>query len=71
MYAANVLARAAREASLFAFDNAATGAIRLDDPIQRCLRDILTGIKHPTFGAIHLRGLGREMLGVEELKLRF
>jgi len=71
MYAANVLARAAREAALFAFDNAATGAIRLDDPIQRCLRDILTGLKHPTFGAIHLRGLGREMLGVEELKLKF
>lgn len=71
MHAANVLGRAAREMVLFAFDNSATGAVRLDDPIQRCLRDILTGMKHPTFGAIHLRGLGRDMLGVEELKLKF
>jgi alkylation response protein AidB-like acyl-CoA dehydrogenase len=71
MFAVNVLAQAAREATVFAFDNAATGAIRLDDPLQRCLRDLFAGMKHPTFGAIHLRSLGREKMGVDALTLRF
>jgi alkylation response protein AidB-like acyl-CoA dehydrogenase len=70
LYAANVLVRAAREATVFAFENAGTSAIRLDNPIQRCLRDIYAGMKHPTFSAIHLRGLGRDMLGVGQLALR-
>lgn len=71
LLAANVLGRAARETTIFAFDNAATGAIRLDNPIQRCLRDIFAGLKHPVFNAIHLRDLGRALLGVEQLTLKF
>jgi len=71
LLAANVLGRAARETTIFAFDNAATGAIRLDNPLQRCLRDIFAGLKHPVFNAIHLRGLGRATLGVEQLALKF
>lgn len=70
IYAANVLARAARETTLFAFDNAATAAMRLDDPLQRCLRDLFAGLKHPTFSAIHLRGLGKDTLGIEQPVLR-
>ncbi len=71
LYTANVVGRAARETTIFAFDNAGTGAIRLDNPIQRCLRDIFAGLKHPVFGSVHLRGLGKEMLGVEQSVLRF
>ena len=71
LHTANVVGRAAREATIFAFDNAGTGAIRLDNPIQRCLRDIFAGLKHPVFGSIHLRGLGKQMLGVEQALVRF
>lgn len=72
LYAINVLGKAARESTIFAFDNAGTGAILAHDPIQRCLRDIFAGLKHPVFGAIHLRDLGKEMLGAEtgQLKLK-
>lgn len=70
LYAINVLGKAARESTIFAFDNAATGAILAHDPLQRCLRDIFAGLKHPVFGAIHLRDLGKEMLGAETGQLR-
>ena len=72
LYAVNVLGKAARESTIFAFDHAGTGAILAHDPIQRCLRDMFAGLKHPVFGAIHLRDLGKAMLGAEagQLKLR-
>ncbi len=71
LYTANLVGRAAREATIFAFDNAGTGAIWLDNPIQRCLRDIFAGLKHPVFGSIHLRGLGKQMLGIDQTLVRF
>lgn len=70
LYALNVLGKASRESAIFAFDNAATGAILVHDPIQRCLRDLFAGLKHPVFGAIQVRDLGKEMFGVGAAPLR-
>lgn len=37
---------AAREAALFALDSAPTSVVYRDAPIQRCVRDLLVGLKH-------------------------
>ena len=37
---------AAREAALFAFDSAPTSVVHRHEPIQRCVRDLLVGLKH-------------------------
>ncbi len=70
LYALNVLSKAARDSAIFAFDNAGTAAILVHDPIQRCLRDLFAGLKHPVFGAIHVRDLGKEMLGADAAQMR-
>ena len=47
--AAQILTRAARDMTVFAFDNSGTGVVLASDPLQRCLRDIFTGLKHASF----------------------
>ena len=46
MQALQTLARAARDMTVFAFDNAGTTVVYTTNPLQRCLRDIFTGMKH-------------------------
>lgn len=70
LHAVNVLGKSARESTIFAFDNAATGVIMHRDPIQRCLRDIFAGLKHPVFSPLHLRNLGKETFGIGAAPLR-
>jgi Acyl-CoA dehydrogenase, C-terminal domain len=40
------LVRAARDMTVFAFDNAGTTVVYATNPLQRCLRDIFTGLNH-------------------------
>ena len=58
------LARASRDTVMFAFDQAGATAIRSDQPLQRCLRDILTGLKHASFSSSFLARIGRTRLGL-------
>ena len=61
--AAFTLTRAAREMAIAAFDFAGTKVVMRSDPIQRCLRDILTGLKHATFTPTILARIGKARLG--------
>lgn len=63
MSAALTVARAARDAAIFAFDSAGAGVVRTGDPIQRCLADILTGLKHATFSSTAFARSGQARLG--------
>jgi alkylation response protein AidB-like acyl-CoA dehydrogenase len=65
------LAHAARDAALFAFENAGASAIYASHPLQRCLRDILTGLKHAAFTPAILAQFGRQQLGLEPVRRRF
>ena len=56
-------AQAARDMAIFAFDYAGTGVIFAANPVQRCLRDIFTGLKHPHFTHSVLTGVGQARLG--------
>jgi alkylation response protein AidB-like acyl-CoA dehydrogenase len=61
--AAQMLTQAARDMAIFAFDYAGTGVIFAANPVQRCLRDIFTGLKHPHFTHSVLTGVGQARLG--------
>ncbi|HLK25687.1 MAG TPA: acyl-CoA dehydrogenase family protein [Caulobacteraceae bacterium] len=61
--AAQILTRAAREMVIFAFDYAGTKVIFAANPIQRCLRDIFTGLKHASFTPALLTNAGAARLG--------
>lgn len=63
--AAHTLTRAARDAALFAFDCAGASAVYADHPLQRRLRDILTGLKHASFTPAILGRIGKVRLGLE------
>lgn len=58
------LARAAREMTIFAFDHASASAVYSRAPLQRCLRDIFTGLKHASFTPAVLGRVGRVRLGL-------
>jgi indole-3-acetate monooxygenase len=60
--AAQILTRAARDLTIFAFDYAGTGVIFATNPLQRCLRDIFTGLKHASFTPAVLTSFGQERL---------
>jgi hypothetical protein len=60
--AAQILTRAARDLTIFAFDYAGTGVIFAANPVQRCLRDIFTGLKHASFTPAQLTNMGQERL---------
>ena len=62
--ACQTLARASREMVLFAFDNAGTSVVYARSPLQRCLRDIFTGLKHASFTPTMLGRVGKVRLGL-------
>ena len=62
--AAQILTRAARDMTVFAFDNSGTGVVLASDPLQRCLRDIFTGLKHASFTPAILTRIGKAKLGL-------
>ncbi len=68
--AAQILARASRDATIFAFDNAGTDVVFSDHPLQRCLRDIFTGLKHASFTPAILTRAGKARLGVRAAPAR-
>ena len=59
------LARASRDMVVFAFDNAPTAAVYRRHPLQRCLRDIFTGLKHAAFTPQMLGRIGKVRLGLD------
>jgi len=65
MQANQTLARACREAVIFAFDYAPTSAVYAKHPLQRCLRDIFTGLKHASFTPTLLGRIGKVRLGLD------
>jgi len=62
--ACQTLARAARDAVVFAFDHVGTSAVYARQPLQRCLRDIFTGLKHVAFTPAFMGLVGRQQLGL-------
>lgn len=62
--ATHTLARAARETVVFAFDQASTSVVYARQPLQRCLRDIFTGLKHAAFTPSLLGRIGKVRLGL-------
>jgi alkylation response protein AidB-like acyl-CoA dehydrogenase len=62
--ATHTLARAAREMVIFAFDYSSTSAVYARQPVQRCLRDIFTGLKHAAFTPSLLGRIGKVRLGL-------
>ncbi len=69
--AAQTLARAARDMTVFAFDNAGTTVVLATNPLQRCLRDIFTGLKHAILTPAILGRIGKVRLGLDFGELRF
>jgi alkylation response protein AidB-like acyl-CoA dehydrogenase len=65
MQANQTLARASRDMVIFAFDNASAAAIYARHPLQRCLRDIFTGLKHASFTPALLGRIGKVRLGLD------
>jgi alkylation response protein AidB-like acyl-CoA dehydrogenase len=62
--ATQTLARAARELVVFAFDHSSTSVVYARQPIQRCLRDIFTGLKHAAFTPSLVSRIGRVRMGL-------
>jgi alkylation response protein AidB-like acyl-CoA dehydrogenase len=67
--AAQTLTRAVRDTALFAYDHSGTSVVYTSSPIQRCLRDLLTGLKHAGFTPSILARIGRVRLGLPPLPL--
>ena len=65
MQANQTLARASRDMVVFAFDHAPTSIIYARHPLQRCLRDIFTGLKHASFTPTLLGRIGKVRLGLD------
>jgi len=63
--AAQTLTRAARDMTVFAFDNAGTTVVFATNPLQRCLRDIFTGLKHGIMTPAILGRIGKVRLGLD------
>jgi hypothetical protein len=51
--------------TVFAFDNAGTTVAMATNPLQRCLRDIFTGLKHAILTPAILGRIGKVRLGLE------
>jgi len=62
--ATHTLARASRDMVVFAFDHSGTSVIHARQPVQRCLRDIFTGLKHASFTPALLGRIGKVRLGL-------
>jgi alkylation response protein AidB-like acyl-CoA dehydrogenase len=65
MQALQTLTRAARDMTVFAFDNAGTTVVYATNPLQRCLRDIFTGLKHGIVTPAILGRIGKVRLGLD------
>jgi alkylation response protein AidB-like acyl-CoA dehydrogenase len=65
MQAAQTLTRAARDAAVFAFDNAGTTVVYASHPLQRAVRDLFTGLKHGQLTPAILGRIGKVRLGLE------
>jgi indole-3-acetate monooxygenase len=63
--AAQILSRTARDIAVFAFDNSGTSVVYESNPIQRCFRDIFTGLKHGSFTPAILGRIGKVRLGLD------
>jgi len=65
LQAGHTLTRAARDMTVFAFDNASTTVVLATNPLQRCLRDIFTGLKHGALTPGVLGRIGKVRLGLD------
>jgi hypothetical protein len=63
--AAQTLTRAARNMTVFAFDDAGTMVVLATNPLQRCLRDSFTGLKHAIIPLTILGRIGKVRLGLD------
>jgi len=70
LQAFHILTRAARDITVFAFDQAGTTVIHAANPLQRCLRDIFTGLKHGIVTPAILGRIGKVRLGLEYGQVR-
>jgi len=62
------LARAARDTVVFAFDHVSTSVVYAREPLQRCLRDIFTGLKHAAFTPALFSLVGKCQLGLPSFR---
>jgi hypothetical protein len=65
MQAGQILTRAARDVTVFAFDHAGTTVVYASNPLQRAVRDLFTGLKHGQLTPAFLGRIGRTRLGLE------
>jgi hypothetical protein len=70
MQALQTLTRAARDMTVFAFDQAGTTVVHAANPLQRCLRDIFTGLKHGVVTPAILGRIGKVRLGLDYGEIR-
>jgi alkylation response protein AidB-like acyl-CoA dehydrogenase len=70
-HATQTLIHAARDATVFAWDSLSSSIVLDNDPVQRCLRDIFTGLKHVTFTPAVLSRAGKAQLGIDSSAPRF
>src|SRR6516162_1758679 len=70
MQAFHTLTRAARDMTVFAFDQAGTTVVHATNPLQRCLRDIFTGLKHGVVTPAILGRIGKVRLGLDYGEIR-
>ena len=70
MQALQTLTRAARDMTVFAFDQAGTTVVHATNPLQRCLRDIFTGLKHGVVTPAILGRIGKVRLGLDYGEIR-
>lgn len=70
LQAFHTLTRAARDMTVFAFDQAGTSVVYATSPLQRCLRDIFTGLKHGIVTPAILGRIGKVRLGLEYGEVR-
>ena len=70
MQGLQTLTRAARDMTVFAFDNAGTTVVYATNPLQRCLRDIFTGLKHGVVTPAILGRIGKVRLGFDYGEVR-
>lgn len=70
LQAFHTLTRAARDMTVFAFDQAGTTVVHATNPLQRCLRDIFTGLKHGIVTPAILGRIGKVRLGLEYGEIR-
>src|SRR5262249_32720478 len=70
MEALHTRTRAARGITVFAFDQAGTTPARETTPLQRCRRDICTGLKHGAVTPALLGRIGKVRLGLDYGQIR-